>query len=156
VGPLTPDERHFLCRTSILPRVTVEDARVIVGGSAEPTWLRLHGRVLPLTGSAEAELSYRAPLRAYLQDRLAREDPAALPRLRATYLGHLVAAERFPEAVDWCTAMGDTPQAVALMERSVSRSHDKIVPWPDIAHWMQQVGEQALLASDVLAGTVIR
>lgn len=156
VGPLTAPEREFLLRTSVLPRVTVEDARVLVGGSAEPTWLRLRGRVLPLTQSTDSELSYRAPLRAYLQSKLATEDPGALPRLRASYLEHLIRAERFDDAINWCIGMGDTAQAVSLTERSVQRRHDKMPPWPEIAGWVQSLGEQTLLASDVLAGTVIR
>ena len=156
VGPLTGAEQDLLRRTSILPRVTVEDARVLADGSAEPAWLRLRGRVLPLTQSTESELSYRAPLRAYLQDRLAREDPGALPRLRARYLDHLTGTGRLDEAIAWCTGMGDAGQAITLMERSAIRRYDKMPPWDDIAAWMASVGEQALLASDVLAGTVIR
>jgi DNA-binding SARP family transcriptional activator len=156
VGPLTQAEQDFLRSTSILPQVTVEDARVLAGDSAEPAWLRLRGRILPLTQSTDSDLSYRAPLRAYLQDRLARADPGALPRLRARYLEHLVATERFDDAIAWCIGMGAVPQAVTLMERSVGRRYEKTPPWSDIAAWMEALGERTLLASDVLAGTVIR
>lgn len=156
VAPLTPAEQDFLRRTSILPQVSVEDARVLTGAAAEPTWLMLRGRVLPLTQATESELSYREPLRAYLQNRLAREDPGALPRLHARYLDHLITAERFEDAITWCLRMGDTAQARTLMERSVSRLPDKMPPWSRLAEWMHAIGEQAMLASDVLAGTIIR
>lgn len=155
-GPLTEAERTLLRRTSILPRVTVEDARVMADEAAEPAWLRLRGRVLPLVQSTEAELTYRAPLRAYLQDRLAREDPGALPRLRVRYRDHLVATGRLDEAITWCIDMGDPAHAIVLMEQSALRRYDKMPPWTDVAGWMHAVGEDALLASDVLAGTVIR
>lgn len=162
---LPREERAFLTHTAILPIVTHDDARALVGEEADALMHSVRRRVLPLVRTTDDALIYRRPLRdvlladlADLADRGDRgaDDRVTVHELGLRHLDHLQASGRMREAVEWCVAAGDRPGAVLVVERIVAALPNRTPTQDEFNEWLQLLGPDTTLASDVIAGAAIR
>ncbi|WGL54139.1 hypothetical protein P5P86_09975 [Nocardioides sp. BP30] len=153
---LPPTERAFLSHTAILPIVTQSDARALVGEEAEALVHSVRRRVLPLVHATGDALVYRRPLRELLLADLSSDDSTIVDDLSRRHLDHLQASGRMREAVEWCVAEGDRQGAVHVVERVVAGLANRTPAQEELSEWLQLLGPDTALASDVIAGAAIR
>jgi ATP/maltotriose-dependent transcriptional regulator MalT/DNA-binding SARP family transcriptional activator len=156
VGVLPDSEQHFLVVTSLLESVTVADSIALLGEEGEELWHRVRARSLPLVDPHESSLRYHAPLRAYLQDRLAGFGRDRLTELRRRYGSFLSVTGRTSDAVAWFAGYGEAEAARTVVESAVISSADRTVDWSQLSRWIDLVGEDVLMASNIVAGAMIR
>ena len=156
VGVLPDAEQHFLVVTSLLESVTVADAVALLGEEGDALWHDVRARSLPLVDPQESSLTYHAPMRAYLHDRLAGLGRDRVNELRRRYGSFLSATGRTSAAVAWFAGYGESEAARTVVESAVIASADRTVEWAQLSRWIEVVGEDVLMASNIVAGAMIR
>jgi LuxR family maltose regulon positive regulatory protein len=117
LGPASPDERRFLTRASVLPRLCgpLCDAVLARAGSAETLRsLERRNLVVPLDARGEW-YALHGEVRRALRDELERAEPRAAPELHRRAAAWHRRAGRLDAAVDHALAAGDTASAARLI-----------------------------------------
>ena len=112
VHGLTPEERQFLVRTSLLDEVTAEDARALGERDAVRIMAGLRRYHLPIAwGSGGTRFGAYPRFREYLVELLGHEAPEVVAAVRRRHATLLLDRGEREEAVDALLALGDVENA---------------------------------------------
>ena len=156
IDRLSAAERTFVQQTAILPTVTIGDARALLGEEADALLHSVRRRILPLMQISEDAIVYRRPLREVLLADLSADDEELFDELGRRRLDHLQAAGRIREALEWCVAAGDRAAGTQVVERAIAGLPNRTPSKDEVAEWLELLGPDVVLASDAVAGAVIR